>query len=66
VRGQTVKKRFFADAIARDKERFFGKIVNRKGKHSAQIRHAIRAEFFVSVHDCFRVGIGFEFVSAGF
>src|SRR5690348_10956597 len=44
--GEAVKKRLFADAVAGDKEAFVGEIVNREREHSAQMFHAVDAEFF--------------------
>src|ERR1041385_5739049 len=55
-----------ADAIARDEDLALFVVPDRERKHTAQVVYASRAILFVSVNDCFGVGVGLERVAAFF
>src|ERR1051325_8171088 len=58
-----VVERFLTGTIARQKQCFCLVVPNRKSKHASQMLHARLAKLFVSMNDCFSVGIGFEDVA---
>src|ERR1051325_5102995 len=62
--GDGVIQRFLADPIAGNEQLLITLVPTGEGKHAAQVMKTSRAIFFVSMNDCFRVGVGDEVMAA--